>query len=59
MIAYLRDFGLDYGFFAESFETSVPWKNVSVLVKNVKNKIENDCKSKGIKLKPFFSSRVT
>lgn len=25
MIAYIRDFGFDYYFMAESFETSVPW----------------------------------
>jgi len=27
MIAYLRDFGLNYSFIGDSFETSVPWVN--------------------------------
>ena len=35
MIAYLRDYGMHYGFFAESFETSVSWKNVPILIENV------------------------
>jgi alkyldihydroxyacetonephosphate synthase len=30
-IAYVRDFGTDYCFIAESFETSVPWSKVSSL----------------------------
>lgn len=59
MIAYLRDFGLDYGFFAESFELSVPWKNVTDTIKNVHEKIESECTKRGIQGKPFFSSRVT
>ena len=28
MIAYLRDFGFQFSFISESFETSVPWDNV-------------------------------
>lgn len=32
MIAYLRDYGMHYGFFAESFETSVNWKLVPSLI---------------------------
>lgn len=32
MIAYMRDYGMHYGFFAESFETSVNWKNVPSLI---------------------------
>jgi alkyldihydroxyacetonephosphate synthase len=30
MIAYLRDFGLNFRFLAESFETSVAWDSVMV-----------------------------
>jgi len=36
MIAYLRDFGFNYSFMAESFETSVPWDNVQPLCVSVK-----------------------
>ncbi len=39
VIAYLRDFGFDYGFIAESFETSVPWKNLNNLINNVSKRI--------------------
>lgn len=31
-IAYLRDLSLLYNFISESFETSVPWANVTTLV---------------------------
>jgi alkyldihydroxyacetonephosphate synthase len=31
MIAYIRDFGALYNYVAESFETSCPWSNVSLL----------------------------
>ena len=33
MIAYLRDFGFNYSFIAESFETSVPWSHVHAAVR--------------------------
>lgn len=36
MIAYIRDFCLEYNVVAESFETSCPWSQVSSLCKNVK-----------------------
>jgi hypothetical protein len=36
MIAYLRDFGFNYSFLAESFETSVPWDSVLPLCHNGK-----------------------
>ena len=59
MIAYLRDFSLEYGFIAESFETAVPWKNVSQVCKNVQKRIRDECKKKGITREPFYSARVT
>lgn len=31
MIAYLRDFGMNFHFIAESFETSVPWVCLGML----------------------------
>jgi alkyldihydroxyacetonephosphate synthase len=59
MIAYLRDFGFDYQFIAESFETSVPWDHVYAVCQNVKNRIREDAKEQGIKFPPFVSCRVT
>jgi len=59
MIAYLRDFGLNYRFIAESFETSCPWDCVLLLCEGVKNRIVQSCKSHGVKFDPFVSCRVT
>ncbi|EGR32374.1 hypothetical protein IMG5_085430 [Ichthyophthirius multifiliis] len=59
VIAYLRDFAFEYGFVAESFETSVQWKNVNSLCANVGNRIVQECKKQGIKREPFVSMRVT
>jgi len=59
MIGYLRDFGFKYHFIAESFETSLPWKDVSKMCNAVGNRIESDCRKLGIKKKPFISFRVT
>ncbi len=39
MIGYLRDFSLKYNFIAESFETSVPWKDVSKMCSAVAKRI--------------------
>ena len=59
MIAYLRDFGLNYNFMAESFETSVPWSNVLEVCTKVKEQIYRSCKEKGVTYNPFVSCRVT
>lgn len=59
MIAYIRDLGLEYRFLSESFETSVPWKDVSKLCMRVKKRIVDSCKEKGFKTEPFSSCRVT
>lgn len=58
-IAYLRDFGLDFGFLAESFETSVPWDRVRDLIKNVKKKVVNVCEALGVSKNPYCAARVT
>lgn len=58
MIAYLRDFGFNYQFMAESFETSVPWDNVLTLCQNVKQRIIDDLKQHSSAI-PFVSCRVT
>lgn len=44
MIGYLRDFGFKYNFIAESFETSLPWKDVSRMCTAVNKRIIDDCK---------------
>lgn len=49
MIGYLRDFGFKYDFVAESFETSIPWKDVSKMCKAVEKRIISDCKKHGVK----------
>lgn len=59
MIAYLRDFAMDYYLVAESFETSVPWHLVSTLITNVTQRIQESCTAYGIVRKPFISSRIT
>lgn len=59
MIAYLRDWGFNYYYIGESFETSVPWSNVHQLVRNVKTKLRQSCQEKGIVHPPFVSARVT
>jgi alkyldihydroxyacetonephosphate synthase len=59
MIGYLRDFGFRYHLIAESFETSLPWKDVSKMCTAVGTRIESDCKRLGIKKQPFISFRVT
>lgn len=58
-IAYFRDLCMNYYFVAESFETSVPWSNVLSLCSGVKDRIEAECKAKGVKQKPFISFRLT
>ncbi len=39
MIGYIRDFGMRYNFIAESFETSIPWKDVSKMCAAVNRRI--------------------
>jgi alkyldihydroxyacetonephosphate synthase len=59
MIGYLRDFGFKYHFVAESFETSIPWKDVSKMCSAVSNRIVSDCKKIGVKKAPFISFRIS
>ncbi|KAL9649112.1 hypothetical protein ABK040_008489 [Willaertia magna] len=59
LIAYLRDYGFEFYFMAESFETSVPWSKVIPLTKRVKERIIQSSKEKGVPSIPWVSSRVT
>lgn len=59
-IAYIRDFGTDYCFIAESFETSCPWSKVPTLCSKVREKMIDWTKAKGIEYdRIFLSFRVT
>jgi len=59
VVAYLRDYGMAYYFLAESFETTVPWKNVVSLDKNVKKRMIDAAKKKGVERELWVSVRVT
>ena len=59
MIAYLRDFGMNYQFIGESFETSCPHEMVIPLCANVKKCIAESAKKYGVQRSPFVSCRVT
>ena len=59
MIAHLRDFALDLGFLAESFETSVAWTDVSRLCAAVKARIAREAADAGVVEKPFATCRVS
>ena len=58
-IAYIRDFLMNYYIIAESFETSVPWSSALALCKNVKDRITNEYKRRGLPGKSFLSARIT
>ena len=58
MIAYLRDFGFEFGVLSESFETAVPWEQVLPLCEQVKARVHQETKQHGIP-KAFVSCRVT
>nr|XP_026247784.1 alkyldihydroxyacetonephosphate synthase, peroxisomal isoform X3 [Urocitellus parryii] len=59
VIAYIRDLGLEYYVFGESFETSAPWDRVVDLCRNVKERIRRECKEKGVQFAPLSTCRVT
>lgn len=58
-IAYLRDFAMNYELIGESFETSVPWSNVTQFCQTVKTKVLNECKAQKIPGIPLLSFRLT
>lgn len=59
MIAYLRDFGFNFSFIAESFETSAAWSQIPTMISKTQDRIVAECKKHGIKKAPWISSRVT
>jgi len=58
-IAYIRDFVMDHFVLAESFETSVPWSQVSSLCENVKERVRREHAQRKLPGKPFVTCRVT
>ncbi|CEG49496.1 alkyldihydroxyacetonephosphate peroxisomal [Plasmopara halstedii] len=59
IIAYLRDFALDYYFISESFETSVPWTNARQLVTDIKQAINLTAAKHAIKVPPLIACRIS
>lgn len=58
-IAYLRDFVMDFGVLAESFETTVSWTDVLALCDRVKRRLRQEYTTLGLPGQPFITSRVT
>jgi alkyldihydroxyacetonephosphate synthase len=58
-IAYIRDFLMSYYIIAESFETSVPWSNALALCDNVRRRLNDEYRKRGLPGNPFLSCRVT
>lgn len=59
VIAYLRDYGFNYYFMAESFETTIPWANVVQACEKVKDRIVDAALRRGVPGKPWACSRVS
>lgn len=59
LIAYLRDFALDYYFMSESFETAVPWSNVRQLVADVRHTINSVAARGGATVPPLIACRIS
>lgn len=58
-IAYIRDFVMDHGCLADSFETSVPWSLAQTLCERVSARIFAEASRRGVQGRPFVSYRVT
>lgn len=48
VIAYLRDFACNHNYIAESFEASAPWDKMDKLIYNVKDRVYQSARSKGV-----------
>lgn len=58
-IAYIRDFLMNYYIIAESFETSVPWSQALALCENVKKRLHDEYRKRGLPGNLFVTARVT
>ncbi|KAG6623629.1 Alkyldihydroxyacetonephosphate synthase, peroxisomal [Phytophthora cinnamomi] len=59
IIAYLRDFALDYYFMSESFETSVPWTNARQVITDIKLAINSVAAKRNVKVPPLIACRIS
>ncbi|KAG6965624.1 hypothetical protein JG688_00007113 [Phytophthora aleatoria] len=59
IIAYLRDFALDYYFMSESFEASVPWTNARQLITDIKLAINSVAAKRDVKIPPLIACRIS
>jgi alkyldihydroxyacetonephosphate synthase len=58
-IAYIRDFIMNHYVLAESFETSVAWRNALALCENVKRRVAAEHRKRNLPGKPFVTCRIT
>ncbi|KAG7380483.1 hypothetical protein PHYPSEUDO_007185 [Phytophthora pseudosyringae] len=59
IIAYLRDFAMDYYFMSESFETAVPWTNARQLITDIKLAINSVAAKRDVKIPPLIACRIS
>ncbi len=58
-IAYVRDFVMRHQVLAESFETAVPWSQVHSLCVNVRQRVLDEHRLRGLPGSPFYGCRIT
>jgi alkyldihydroxyacetonephosphate synthase len=58
-IAYIRDFVMQHGVLAESFETSIPWSEAASLCAAVKLRVHAEHARLGLPGEVFITSRIT
>jgi alkyldihydroxyacetonephosphate synthase len=58
-IAYIRDFVMKHHILGESFETSVSWSDLIPLCENVKRRLREEVRRRGLPGNPFVTCRVT
>ncbi len=58
-IAYIRDFLMNYHIIAESFETSVSWRDALALTENVRRRLRKEYELRGLPGRPYVTARVT
>jgi alkyldihydroxyacetonephosphate synthase len=59
LIAYLRDFAMNYHYLGDSFETFAPWSKLSSIIQAAKDRIRHEHEKRLIPGKPFIGCRVT
>jgi alkyldihydroxyacetonephosphate synthase len=59
LIAYLRDFAMNYHYLGDSFETFAPWSKLASIIKAAKDRIRLEHEKRLIPGTPFIGCRVT